>query len=223
MDQAPIIYRVVDLSDHSVVGLTVGEDRLEDLIRTHFQGAPAEVSDAIDTVLDRHAGLESQTLLDVHVESPRVDDLTDEEWGLLVWEACRDGGTWVEDDRTTVQILARTGTGSGLSRVASQLNGEHRVVVTRRGSEPTERIVDGLTEGWAGVRRVVRDRRHAAVLVEVQRAQDSVRSLESRLAQAKQVLSQSVREATEEGVSGPTLARVLGVTRARVYQLRDGR
>jgi len=41
--------------------------------------------------------------------------------------------------------------------------------------------------------------------------------------EAPERLREAVRTALEAGVSGPRLAEALGVTRARIYQLRDGR
>jgi hypothetical protein len=51
----------------------------------------------------------------------------------------------------------------------------------------------------------------------------AVQAAKAALDAAPETLSAAVRSALEAGVSGPKLAEALGVTRARVYQLRDGR
>lgn len=51
----------------------------------------------------------------------------------------------------------------------------------------------------------------------------AVQAAKAALDAAPEHLQAAVRAALEAGVSGPRLAEAIGVTRARVYQLRDGR
>jgi hypothetical protein len=49
------------------------------------------------------------------------------------------------------------------------------------------------------------------------------RSLQEAADQAREDLAVEIRDALEQGYSGPTIAATTGLTAARVYQIRDGK
>lgn len=52
---------------------------------------------------------------------------------------------------------------------------------------------------------------------------NAVAKAEKRIGDAREARRAAVIEALEAGVSGTVIAQVLGVTRHRVYQIRDGK
>jgi hypothetical protein len=57
----------------------------------------------------------------------------------------------------------------------------------------------------------------------VEAARDRLTAARQELEAAEHALHAAVRTALEQGEKATTIAEQLGVTRARVYQLRDGR
>lgn len=51
----------------------------------------------------------------------------------------------------------------------------------------------------------------------------AVRNTQKRIAEARSAHREAVISALEAGVSGTVIAQVLGVSRHRVYQIRDGK
>ena len=64
---------------------------------------------------------------------------------------------------------------------------------------------------------------YASAIAEIQDAAERVDDAADDLRSATDGLRRTVQEALEDGLPAARLAQVLGVSRARVYQIRDGK
>ncbi len=64
---------------------------------------------------------------------------------------------------------------------------------------------------------------YASAIAELQDAAEGVDDARDDLDAAERNLRRSVQEALEDGLPATRVAQVLGVSRARVYQIRDGK
>jgi hypothetical protein len=104
---------------------------------------------------------------------------------------------------------------------ARQYAAKHRIPLTRLDSEEDGEGPDDLvTEASLRRREADMDAMDAADLSD---AMGAVTYHEEELRAAKAGLTEAVRYALGEGYSATKAAKVLGVSRARVYQLRDGK
>lgn len=216
MIQAEPIFTVRHARDGVLVGTVQGRERLEQLLRQRFveDGSP------------RSAAAMSAAL-GVDVAEVASVDLDDATWARLVWETCRDGGTWWEDEQTSLRISAiatqsepEAGAGSGLSLVDVELPTERPLrAIATCGALDTVRIIDGRVDTWSTIRDLVSDARTRHAQAQVKMHHERYERLRADFELARETRARAVRDALATKVPQERLQAILGVKRAQVYKI----
>lgn len=230
-----------------------GLKQLEHLLRHEFvdeaaDDDKAERSEAVRRLSSGAANdLDDQqkaaAYLGVDITQVSAADLDDATWARLVWQACRDGGTWWEDDDTSLRIsdasdvagafdasdvgsAGTTGTPRsgaprpGLSLVDPALPTDRAIrAVATCGSLDTVRIFDGQIDTWTSIRDLVSDARTRHAQAEVKRHHERYERVKAELELARRTRARAVQGALATKVPLERLQTLLGVKRAQVYAI----